>query len=164
MWQLVSFLSMIFQISIQNVPEGPDCSVCKSNFCLTDRWIFFYTLDSTKFLTSPANSVQWFTQQNFGQLFSVNTFETVFRVSFEPLVFIHFAFLMLSSMSWRTSKYLTPLLSLAALSTNTKCKPPISFLNLANAFILRIFRSVWEYFVYMYSNAEIVELLKLEFA
>ena len=136
---------MIFHISIHNVPEGPDCPLYKSGFCLTHCRIYFEIQSSAaqKFSNSP-----WSTHISFGRFLLVVIFENVFRVSFEPFVFIPLASIVPSNMSWRTCKSSTPLLSLANLSTNAKSKHQISFLNLAMTSNFRSFRVGWEKLVY----------------
>ena len=69
-------------------------------------------------------------------------------VSLQSFVFIPFASTVLSNRSGRTSRYFTPLISLAGLSTYARSIRQISFLNLANDFILLILRVARVNFVY----------------
>ena len=101
---------------------------------LSVEWIYIPSA-LQNFLNSPANSVPWSTQFFFGVFFLVFIFEKVLSVSFEFFVFIPFASTVLSNKSWRTSKYFTPLLSFANLSTYARSIHQFSFLNLAKALI-----------------------------
>ena len=96
---------------------------------------------------SPANFVVLSTRVVLVRLVFVIKFKNARSVSSEPFVFIPFAPTVLSNKSWRTSKYFIRLLSFAGLPTYARSKHQISFLNLANAFILLNLRVVRVNFV-----------------
>ena len=114
------------------------------------------------FLTSPGNTVPWSTY-TFLVGFSAIISEQVFRVSSESFVFLAVGSIVLSNIFWRTSRYLTPLLSLDNLSLIDNFMNHISFRNLAKALVFRTLRVCGNFSSTMSKNSGNFELLRLEF-
>ena len=127
---------IILHIAIQNVFEWAYCTFCKCCFRLIHCRVNFYSFSTAKFLELSSKFRTLIYPNVFGLFFLVIIFEKVLTVSFESFVFIPFASTVLSNKFWRTSKYFTPLLSFANLSTYARSIHQISFLNLAKARIL----------------------------
>ena len=127
---------IILHIAIQNVFEWAYCTFCKCCFRLIQCRVNLYSFTTAKLLEYSNKFCPWSTQIFFDLVVLVIIFEKVLTVSFESFVFIPFASTVLSDKSWRTSKYFTPLLSFANLSTYFRSIHQISFLNLAKALIL----------------------------
>ena len=126
----------ILHVAIQNVFEWAYCTFCKCCFRLTHCRVNFYSFSAAKFLELSSILRTLIYPFFFGLFFLVIMFENVLTVSFESFVFIPCASTVLSNRSWRTSKYFTPLLFFANLSTYARSIHQISFLNLAKARIL----------------------------
>ena len=130
------FVSISFHVTVQSVFQGPCYTFSKCSFILTHSRVNLYSFSFEKFLNFPANSVPFWTQFLLGRFLFVIMAKTARTVSLESFVFFLFALTVLSNTSWRTSRYFTPFLTLASLSTHDMSIHQISFLNLANAFIL----------------------------
>ena len=124
---------IILHIAIQKVFEWAYCTFCKCCFRLTHCRVNFYSFSAANFL-EISSKLRTLIYPNFlWFFFLVIISEKVLTVSFESFVFIPFASTVLSNKSWRTSKYFTPLLSFANLSTYARSIHQFSFLNLAKA-------------------------------
>ena len=129
-------LPIIFHEAIQNVFEWAYCTFRKCCFRLTHCRVKFYSFSAAKLLEfsskfCPLIYPNFLWSILFGKHFRKN-FDCFLRV----FVFILFASTVLSNKSWRTSKYFTPLLSFATLSTYVRSIQQTSILNLAKALIL----------------------------
>ena len=128
---------IILHVAIQNVFSAKAyCMFCKSCFRLTHCRVNFYSFRTAKFLELSIKFCPLIYASFFRLLFLVIIFENVLTVSFESFVSIAFASTVLSNKSWRTSKYFTPLLSFANLSTYARSIHQISPFKLAKNLIL----------------------------
>ena len=137
---MIVFVPMILHVAIQNVFDWAYCTFPKCCFRLTHSGVNFQSLNaakifqlSSKFCILIYPIFLWF-------ILLVIIFEKLLTVSFESLVFFPFASTVLPNKSWQTSKYFTPKLSFANLSTYARSIHRISPLNLAKTLILLILR------------------------
>ena len=139
---------IILHIAIQNVFERAYCTFSKCCFRITQCRVNFYSFSAAKLLELSSKFCPLMYANFLWSIFLVFNFENVLTVSFESFVFISLAFTVLSNKSWRASKYSTPFLSLANLSTYARSIHQISFLNLAKALIFLYVRVAFVNLVY----------------
>ena len=133
---MIIFVPTILQIAIQNVFERAYCTFWNCCFRLTDCRVNFLSFSTAKFL-EHSSKFRTVIYSNF--LWSIlfgNHFWKSLDCFLRVFVFIPFASTVLSNKYWRTSKYFTPFLSFANLSTYARSIHQFSFLNLAKARIL----------------------------
>ena len=145
------FVSIVFFETVQYILREPYCAFSKCSRSLIHCRLNLYSFSFAKYLKVSSNSHSLpLSNQNFlGRFFFVLMVKNARTFSLESFVFIPFAYTVLSNTSWRTSRYITRLLSLANLSTYARSTPKNLLLNLAKIFILlklRVARVsfVWE--------------------
>ena len=134
------FVPIILHIAIQNVFEWAYCTFCNCCFRLTHCRVNFYSFSAAKLPKISSKLCLLIYLKFFWSILFRNHFWKCLDCFFESFVFIPYASTVLSNKSWRTSKGFTPLLSFANLSRYATDIHQISFLNLAKALNLLIFR------------------------
>ena len=127
---------IILHIAIENVFEWAYCTFSKCCFRLSHCSVNFYSFSAAKLLEISSKFCPLIYLNFLWSFVFGNHFWKCFDCFFESFVFIRFASTVLSNNFWGTSKYFTPLLSFANLSTYARSMHQISFLKLAKALIL----------------------------
>ena len=120
---------------VKYIFQGSYCTFSKCSLSLTHCRVNFYSFSFPKF-SKTSSKFYSFVDPQFLSRFFFAIIVNKCTSRFLAIFFILFASTVLSDKSGRTNRYFTPLLTLASLSTYARFIHQISFLNLANAFIL----------------------------